>query len=507
VTGSLQGGAAGEAGKPSPPGAPLAHWRRGTAPAGPEGTPSCPCSPSEGSTFAGSATIRHRGTRGSRVIIPLLVAPSHPRTVTVAQASSALRVKAVSLHVAKGVDAGRSVRIEQPTFVIGVGEAADFRLTDPGVSQEHLRLTLTPIGVKLRDEGSKNGTYLGTARIQELTLTRDAAVVIGGTTLAITVAAEAVDLPTSANPYFGEAIGTSAIMRHLFATLERAAASDLTILIEGESGVGKDVLSRAVHAKSARHARPFVVADCSAIPANLIESELFGHERGAFTGADQARRGVVQEAHGGTLFLDEVGELPLDLQPKLLRVLEQREVRPIGARAPRPVDVRVIAATNRRLAEAARTGEFRSDLFYRLAVVKVVVPPLRERPEDILPIALAMLRQKTKDPKANLPLDVGSMLEAYAWPGNVRELRNVIERHAALGGDKDGLFEQAEASPGDELTMMPYHQARKVMADRFDAQYAKRLLERSSGNISRAAELAGITRPTLYQMLQRLGLR
>jgi transcriptional regulator with PAS, ATPase and Fis domain len=399
--------------------------------------------------------------------------------------------------------------VEQPTFVIGVGDGADFRLSDPGVSREHLRLTLSPVGVKLRDGGSKNGTYLGSSRIHELTLTRDAAVVIGGTTLAIAVAADAVELPMSVNPHFGDAVGVSAIMRHLFATLERAAASDLTILIEGESGVGKDVLSRAVHEKSPRRAGPFVVADCGAIPENLIESELFGHERGAFTGADQARRGVFEEANGGTLFLDEVGELPIDMQPKLLRVLEQREVRPIGARMPRPIDVRVVAATNRRLAEAARTGEFRSDLFYRLAVVKVAVPPLRERAEDIVPIALSMLRSKTRDPRSNLAADFASMLEAYAWPGNVRELRNVIDRYAALG-DRAGLFEQAhvpEAPAADDaLLNLPYRDARKVLLDRFDAQYAEHLLARASGNISRAADLAEITRPTLYQMLERTGV-
>ncbi len=414
----------------------------------------------------------------------------------------------MSLHVTKGADAGRSILIEQPSFVIGVGEAADFRLTDPGVSREHVRLTLTPAGVKVRDGGSKNGTYLGTSRVHELTLTRDAAIQIGETTIAIAVAAEAVELPISENPHFGEAVGVSPIMRHLFATLERAAGSDLTILIEGESGVGKDILTRAVHQKSARRAKPFVVADCSAIPPNLIESELFGHERGAFTGADQARRGVFEQANGGTLFLDEIGELPLDLQPKLLRVLEQREVRPLGGSRPRPVDVRVIAATNRRLGEAARTGEFRLDLFYRLAVVKVSVPPLRERSEDIVPIALSMLRARSRDPRANLAADFASMLEAYSWPGNVRELRNVIERYAALG-EKDALFEQAQpvvTSPDDELTLMPYRDARRILVDRFDEKYATRLLARASGNISRAADLAEITRPTLYQMLERVGL-
>jgi transcriptional regulator with PAS, ATPase and Fis domain len=427
-------------------------------------------------------------------------------TMTVNKPASVSRVKGVTILVTKGPDQGRTVTIEQPSFVIGVGEAADFRLKDPGVSREHVRFTLQPNGVRVKDGGSKNGTYLGGARIHEVTLTADTAIVIGGTTLGVSLSSD-LELPLSQNDRFGEAIGTSAIMRHLFSILEKAAVSDLTILLEGESGVGKDVLARAVHQKSARHDGPFAVADCSAIPENLIESELFGHERGAFTGADQARKGVFEEANGGTLFLDEIGELPLEMQPKLLRALEAREVRPVGARAARPIDVRVIAATNRRLAEAARTGEFRSDLFYRLAVVKVTVPPLRERAEDILPIARAMLRVLKHDAFAELPADFGAMLQAYSWPGNVRELRNVMERHAALG-EKEGLFDHAKAvamSADEELSLLPYHEARKIVVDRFEEQYVPRLLERAENNLSRAADLANIARPSLYRMLERVG--
>jgi transcriptional regulator with PAS, ATPase and Fis domain len=195
------------------------------------------------------------------------------------------------------------------------------------------------------------------------------------------------------------------------------------------------------------------------------------------------------------------------MRPKLLRALEQREVRPVGARAARPVDVRVIAATNRRLAEASRTNEFRSDLFYRLAVVKATVPPLRERPEDVLPIARALLRALKHDPLADFSADFASLLTAYAWPGNVRELRNVVERHAALGVEGGGLFGHAEAverSADDELARLPYHEARKIVLDRFEETYVPKLLERAEGNVSRAAELAGIARPSLYRLLERL---
>ena len=430
-------------------------------------------------------------------------------TKTIAATPSSMRVRAVTLHVTKGPDAGRVVRVDQPTFTIGVGDAVDLRLTDPGISREHLHLALGPGGVRLRDQGSKNGTYMGSARIHELTLTGDAAVTIGGTTVAIAIAAEMIDLPMSASERFGDAIGTSPIMRHLFASLEKAAASELTILLEGESGVGKDVLARAIHAKSPRAQGPFVVTDCGAIPENLIESELFGHERGSFTGADEARRGVFEEASGGTLFLDEIGELPLEMQPKLLRALEAREVRPVGASTPRAIDVRVIAATNRRLAEASRTGEFRSDLFYRLAVVRTTVPPLRERPEDILPIARALLHALKPDRAGDLPEDFASMLAAYSWPGNVRELRNVIERHAALGQEGDALFGQAEAvvlSADDELARLPYHEARRIVVDRFEEAYVPRVLKRADNVITRAADYAGVSRPSLYRMLERLRL-
>ncbi|MBX3210046.1 MAG: sigma 54-dependent Fis family transcriptional regulator [Labilithrix sp.] len=419
-----------------------------------------------------------------------------------------LKVRAATIHVAKGPDSGRQAKIDQVSFIVGVGETADLRLTDPAVSREHLRVTLGPSGLRVRDEGSKNGTYLGGTRVHDVTLTSDAALQIGGTTLALTIATDSIVLPLSVSDRFGDAIGTSTVMRHLFAQLERAAGSDLTILVEGESGVGKDLLARAIHAKSARKEGPMVIADCSAIPEHLIESELFGHERGAFTGADRARKGVVEEANGGTLFLDEIGELPLDLQPKLLRMMEQREIRPVGSNTPRPVDVRIIAATNRRLAEAARTGEFRNDLFYRLAVVRVAVPPLRERTEDILPIARAMLRASKKDPSAELEEGFASMLVAYSWPGNVRELRNVIERHAVLGSDEKGLFEEATALTGatssGELANLTYHEARKLVLDRFDEEYLPRILERAEGVVARAAELAGVARPSFYRMLERI---
>jgi two-component system, NtrC family, response regulator GlrR len=304
---------------------------------------------------------------------------------------------------------------------------------------------------------------------------------------------------------FGDALAASPVMRQLFETLARVAPLDLSVLLEGESGTGKDVLARAIHAASSRAKGPFMVVDCGAIPPNLIESELFGHERGAFTGAEVARRGVFEEANGGTLFLDEIGELPLDMQPKLLRALEQREVRPVGGRVARPIDVRVVAATHKKLATLSQTGGFRSDLFYRLAVVRATVPPLRERPDDVLPIARTMLRALLHDAGADFPEAVAMRLLASPWPGNVRELRNVVERFAAFGAE--GLFESSDAPPpesNEDLASLTYHEAKRRVLDRFEEAYLPRVLERAGGVMTRAAELAGVARPSFYRMMDRL---
>jgi len=417
-----------------------------------------------------------------------------------------LRVRAVDLEVTAGSDTGRRARVDRTTFVIGTGPGADLRLTDPTVSREHLRLSLTPDGLHVRDDGSKNGTWLGGARIAEATLSADTVLALGTTRLGVHLESVCLELPLSASASFGKAFGVSAPMRHLFSLLERVSASDVTILLEGESGVGKELLARAIHQSSPRAGGPFVAVDCGAIPAGLVEAELFGHLRGAYTGATDDREGVFQQADGGTLFLDEIGELPLDLQPKLLRVLEQREVRPLGGRTVRPVDVRVVAATNRRLAEAAHKEEFRRDLFYRLSVARVTVPPLRDRTEDIVPLAQRFLCTALRDPAAALPEDLGAMLRAYTWPGNVRELRNAVERYAFLGArDAKALFDipVAASVEADELASLPFHEARRRVLDRFEGEYLPRVLERAGGVVARAAELAEVARPSLYRMLER----
>jgi transcriptional regulator with PAS, ATPase and Fis domain len=432
---------------------------------------------------------------------------SDPSTLSISSHARTLRLRSATVRVVKGPDTGLTYKVDRPAFIVGSGERADVRLTDHSISREHAKLFLETNGVRVVDEGSKNGTYLGSARLRSALLTQDTTLTLGQTQISVTLDADGLELTLSGSDRFGSAIGITPSMRHVFATLERAAATELTVLLEGESGAGKDLLARAIHDKSSRANGPLMVLDCGAIPPNLIESELFGHERGAFTGADHARRGVFEEADGGTLFLDEIGELPIDMQPKLLRALESREIRPVGGRVSKSINVRVIAATNRRLAEAARLGEFRSDLFYRLAVVRVTVPPLRERHEDILPIARSMLRHLTNDLTADLPEGFASMLMAYHWPGNVRELRNVIERYTVFGANLDGLFDKAagKVRPADqELASLSYHEAKQVVLERFEEAYFPAILERAGGVMARAAELAGVARPSFYRMLERV---
>jgi DNA-binding NtrC family response regulator len=290
-------------------------------------------------------------------------------------------------------------------------------------------------------------------------------------------------------------------MRALFALLEKAAAADSTVLLEGESGTGKEVLAEALHRASARAERPFVVVDCGALAANLVESELFGHEKGAFTGADRARAGALEEADGGTLFLDEIGELAPEHQVKLLRVLEAREVRRVGAVRPRPVDLRVVAASHRRLDRLVAAGQFRADLYYRLAVIKVHVPALRERAEDILPLARRFVAELAPavDPSALLSEPLARALGAHPWPGNVRELRNVMQRLLVAGELATGV--RAPAAPAE------YEAARRQALDDFEREYCRAILAHAGGNVSRAAAAAGLSRQMLHRLLRRHDLR
>jgi DNA-binding NtrC family response regulator len=309
-------------------------------------------------------------------------------------------------------------------------------------------------------------------------------------------------------------VGDSVAMRRVFAVLERASSSSAPVLLLGESGTGKELAARAVHERSPRKNGPFVVFDCGAASETLIESELFGHKRGAFTGADADRPGAFARAHGGTLFLDEIGDLPIALQPKLLRLAEQGEVTPLGARASERYDVRLVAATHRDLwAEVAR-GAFRGDLYYRLAVVEVRLPPLRERAEDVPALARTFLESHgVRVESPNLP--AFHRLAAYGWPGNVRELRNVLMRAVALAPanprfeDLPILLRPDSAGGGDPPLAradLAYHEKKAAILARFDRDYLSDLMRREGTNLAQAARVAGLERKYLYKLLARAGL-
>ena len=423
-----------------------------------------------------------------------------------------LRVRAASLEVVEGPDRGRTARLDAPAMVVGSGEEADLLLADPTVSRTHVHLALSPEGLKVRDPGSRNGTWVGPLRIREALVQSDVGLRLGATTIAIRIDAVPSSMELHEGTSFGSALGASDAMRYLFARLAKVAASDATVLLEGESGVGKEVLARAIHERSARAAGPFMTVDCGAIPATVIESELFGHARGAFTGADKDRTGIVELADGGTLFLDEIAELPLDLQTRLLRVLEAREVRPVGSNETHKVDLRVVAATHRGLDEQVRRGAFRQDLFFRLAVVRARVPPLRDRPEDVLQLATAFLRETTRNPHAELPQDLAGLLVVYHWPGNVRELRNVVQRYAVLGKSDlltDGAVRSAGAPSAvvfDGMEDLSFADARRLVLDRMERTYLARVLEKEKGVIAHAAARAGLARQSFHRMMRRLGI-
>jgi DNA-binding NtrC family response regulator len=449
------------------------------------------------------------------------MAPS-PHTIDIAgpDAQGGVPV-ALKIVVLSGPDIGKEAPLGS-TCEIGTDEEADFVLTDPSVSRRHTRVTLERGAVVVRDLKSRNGTFIGETRVREATASLGSVLRIGRTYMAIQPRWLMREVAPSNARAFGELVGESLAMREIFAILERVARSDVTVLVEGESGTGKELVARSLHAASPRAKGPYVVFDCSAVPSELAESELFGHKKGAFSGATADRAGAFQRAHGGTICLDELGELPLDLQPKLLRVLENREVRPVGDDAPRPVDVRVVASTNRDLHAEVQRGRFRADLLYRLEVVKVRMPPLRHRPEDIPGLVARLLDGKIAS--GDVPGgDNMKRLVGYAWPGNVRELRNILERAVALATpEADGKvrFENLVFNLGPMPTgpatigaeypgiaeLVPYKDAKGQLLESFDQAYAAALLRRFPNNILKAATAAGLSRKGLYDLLERTGL-
>jgi DNA-binding NtrC family response regulator len=293
--------------------------------------------------------------------------------------------------------------------------------------------------------------------------------------------------------------------------IERLAPTETTTLIQGETGSGKEVVAQAIHAGSRRLKDRLLVVDCGSLPKNLIESELFGHERGAFTGANASSEGVFESAQGGTVFLDEIGELPLEMQPRLLRVLESRSVRRVGGNRLIPVDVRVIAATNRDLAHDVERGRFREDLYYRLAVVTLRMPPLRQRLEDLPQLAVHLLTELGADPEKHLTHDALALLMGHKWPGNVRELRNALERAVALGepivlARGQGGATQPSSEMGARIDLdVPFHQGKREVIRTYERAYITAMLDRCGGNISETARRSGMERASVYRLLQRAG--
>ena len=395
-----------------------------------------------------------------------------------------------------GLAAGIAWRSSGTTCAIGSHDSNDIVISDTAVSRFHCELRLEHDRVTVHDLSSTNGTHLDGVPVV-VGIVRDGSLLqIGRSTLRFQLGSESFRVPVSTRAEFGSLVGASWPMRACFAILERAAGTDATVLVEGESGTGKEGAARSLHGASKRAAAPFIVIDCGAIPAALLESELFGHEKGAFTGATDRRTGAFEAAHGGTIFLDEIGELPTELQPKLLRVLEQREIRRVGSSTTQKVDLRIVAATNRDLRAEVNAGRFRADLYFRLAVVKVTLPPLRTRVDD-LPLLVdhivkALDLPATHAARLREPVFI-TALAHHAWPGNVRELRNYLERAAIL----DEI--EASGEPG----MQPYQQARDTVLAEFERRYVEQLLAAHEGNVSAAARASGIDRTYFHRLMRR----
>ena len=417
-----------------------------------------------------------------------------------------MNVRRCRLEVIAGPDAGTSVDLAQTTIVVGRA-GGDLVLTDPKVSSLHCEITLTPDGYRLRDLDSTNGTHVRGVRVVDGFIAPGATIGVGKSAIVFEPCDDSVQVPLWAEARLAGLIGGSAVMRHLFELINRFAASDATVLIHGETGTGKELVADAIHQCSPRAGGPFQVLDCSAIPEQLFEDQLFGHEAGAFTGAGRQSIGVFEAAHGGTLFLDEIGELPLEVQAKLLRAVESRRIQRIGGTKPIACNVRIVAATNRDLASEVNRGLFRSDLYYRLAVAQLRVPPLRERRDDIPLLVDHFLADLDETGTATIGADFLTRAARHSWPGNVRELRNSVER-AVLSPKRAWIDTPARSTTeaGEVDIAVPFKVAKQQLIDDFDRQYLTALLAAHDGNLAAAARAAGIERMTIYKLMRRLGL-
>lgn len=402
---------------------------------------------------------------------------------------------------------GRCVRIGPDTVTVGRGEFCQLELSDPLVSASHCELRPSARGVHLRDLDSTNGTRIGGVLVREAFLEERAVLRLGDTELRFEPDAQPQLLGGQAES-FGPLVGSSPAMRRLYDVLEAVAPTELSVLVTAETGSGKELVAQALHASSLRRKGPFVVVDCGALPSTLAESILFGHEKGSFTGALQRRPGAFREAHGGTIFLDELGELPEEVQPKLLRVAAERSVKRVGATEYEPVDVRIIAATRRDLRREMNARRFREDLYFRLAQVRLELPPLRERLGDI-PLLVAQACQRVGRPDAARHVlgHIEARFRNYDWPGNVRELMNVASVLASIGDrGNDGVLERVlpleRATSAGALDARQFVEAKRS----FEEQYFRGLLDATEGNISEIARRCGLARHQVRAHLRKLGL-
>jgi len=412
--------------------------------------------------------------------------------------------------VIKGPDRGESVNLREKSVSFGSSPACDLVLTDKTVSRKHLMAVREGDEIFLRDQGSTNGTFIQGSRFKEITVGFGAEIRLGRTVIKFLPEEEVVEPKLSDSDHFGSLVGRDIKMRRLFALLEDIAPTDATVLIEGETGTGKELIAEEIHNHSPRRNGPFVVFDCGAVPRELIESALFGHVKGSFTGAVADRKGAFAESHGGTIFLDEIGELALELQPALLRALDKKAVRRVGANTYERVDVRVVAATNRDLREEIGKKMFPEDLYYRLAVILVKLPPLRERGGDIPLLVEHFVKTFSTGRNIHVGPEDLARLQRHGWPGNVRELRNVLERACVLSkGDSlnldDALTEEAAPTLGIR-TDLPFKEAKGQLVELFEREYIVDLMRRHKMNLSAAAREAQIDRKHLRELIRKYGL-
>ena len=430
-------------------------------------------------------------------------------TDVVASRLASLTFRKFRVVALDGERPGASATSDAAELTIGTAEGNQLVLGDPTISRHHCAIRVTPRGFQLRDLGSTNGTWLAGHLIESAYLKPGSTFRVGTTTVRFEHLDDEVREPLSDDDRFGDALGASPAMRRIFAMLGRVAPSDSTVLLDGETGTGKGLLADLIHRQSLRTRGPFIVVDCASIPPTLIESELFGHEKGAFTGAHAARAGAFESANGGTIFLDEVGELPLDLQAKLLRALEERLVKRVGSVRQIRLDVRVLAATNRDLREAVNRGRFRADLYYRLDVMRIRIPPLRERREDIPLLVNHFYRIFTGDDDAVAPDALVAPLREHSWPGNVRELRSAVER-AVLMADPALSLDAVEtgAPPAAERVLddrLSFRESKERVVSSWERWYVTELLARHGGNLTRAARAARMDRAHLRELLRKCG--